>query len=47
MMLGAQGAGVALWIVYGFAIESVPVIISNSVTLTMCMMLLGFNLRRS
>jgi MtN3 and saliva related transmembrane protein len=47
MMLGAQGAGVALWIVYGFAIESVPVIISNSVTLTMCMMLLGFKLRRS
>jgi MtN3 and saliva related transmembrane protein len=43
-MLGAQSAGVSLWIVYGVAIDSIPVIVSNAVTLTMCLVLLGFKL---
>jgi MtN3 and saliva related transmembrane protein len=41
-MLGAQSAGVSLWIVYGVAIDSIPVIASNAVTLTMCLILLVF-----
>lgn len=41
-MLGAQCAGVSLWILYGVVIESVPVILSNAVTLTMCLVLLVF-----
>lgn len=39
-MLGAQSAGVSLWIVYGVAISSIPVIVANTVTLTMCLALL-------
>jgi MtN3 and saliva related transmembrane protein len=41
-MVGAQSAGVSLWIVYGVAINSIPVIVSNVVTLTMCLVLLAF-----
>jgi MtN3 and saliva related transmembrane protein len=41
-MLLAQGAGVSLWIVYGVAIASRPVIMSNSVTLTLTAVLLVF-----
>ena len=44
VMLGAQSAGVSLWIVYGVAIDSIPVITSNAVTLTMCLVLLAFKL---
>ena len=45
-MLGAQSAGVALCIIYGVAIDSIPVIVSNAVTLTMCLVLLGFKRSR-
>ena len=41
-MLGAQSAGVGLWVVYGVIINSLPVILSNAVTLTMCLVLLVF-----
>ena len=37
--------GVALWIVYGVAIGSLPVIISNVVTLTLALLLLAFKVR--
>jgi MtN3 and saliva related transmembrane protein len=40
-MLLAQGVGVALWIFYGVAIGSGPVIMSNTVTLTLTVILLG------
>jgi MtN3 and saliva related transmembrane protein len=43
-MLGAQCAGVGLWVVYGVAIDSFPVIVSNTVTLTMCLGLLAFKM---
>lgn len=43
-MLGAQSAGVGLWILYGVIIDSLPVILSNAVTLTMCLVLLAFKL---
>jgi MtN3 and saliva related transmembrane protein len=40
-MLLAQSLGVALWIFYGLSIRSGPVIMSNSVTLTLTLVLLG------
>ena len=43
-MLGVQSAGVGLWIVYGVVINSLPVILSNTVTFTMCLGLLVFKL---
>ena len=45
-MLGAQSGGVGLWILYGVFINSFPVILSNAVTLTMCLVLLVFKLTR-
>ncbi len=42
IMLLAQSTGVALWIVYGVAIRSLPVIVSNVVTLTLALLLLMF-----
>jgi MtN3 and saliva related transmembrane protein len=41
-MLGAQSAGVTLWIVYGVAINSLPVVFANSVTLVLCLLLVTF-----
>jgi MtN3 and saliva related transmembrane protein len=38
-MLLAQSLGVALWIVYGVAIDSLPIIVSNAVTLALCILL--------
>jgi MtN3 and saliva related transmembrane protein len=46
MMLTAQSTGVALWIVYGIAIGSTPVILANAVTLTLCLALMVFKLVR-
>ena len=41
-MLGAQIAGLALWIVYGVALGSLPMIVTNVVTLSLSLMLLAF-----
>jgi MtN3 and saliva related transmembrane protein len=43
-MLLAQSVGVALWIVYGVAIGSLPVIMSNVVTLALALLLLAFKI---
>jgi MtN3 and saliva related transmembrane protein len=32
-MLGAFSAGVLLWLIYGFLIDSLPIILANAVTL--------------
>jgi len=40
MMLACQSTGVALWIVYGVAIGSAPVIAANIVTLLLAVILL-------
>ncbi len=40
VMLGCQSAGVALWIVYGVAIHSAPVIAANIITLALALILL-------
>jgi MtN3 and saliva related transmembrane protein len=37
----AQGAGVALWIVYGVGIQSLPVIASNIMTLALMLVLIA------
>ena len=41
-MLGAQIVGLALWIVYGVALGSLPMIVTNVVTLSLSLMLLAF-----
>ena len=41
-MIGAQIAGLALWIVYGVALGSLPMIVTNVVTLSLSLMLLAF-----
>ena len=46
MMLTAQSTGVALWIVYGIAIGSTPVILANAVTLALCLALMVFKIVR-
>lgn len=38
-MITAQTSGVALWLVYGFGVRSLPVIFSNSVTLAVMVVL--------
>lgn len=43
--LVAQTAGVGLWIVYGVGIRSAPVIASNTVTLALMLVLIGFKIR--
>ena len=40
-MLLAQSVGVALWIVYGAVIHSQPVIMANTFTLVLTLLLLG------
>ena len=39
-MLACQSTGVALWIVYGVAIRSAPVIVANIITLALALILL-------
>jgi MtN3 and saliva related transmembrane protein len=41
-MLVSQGSGVALWILYGTAIRSAPIIVSNTVTLALVLLLTYF-----
>ena len=37
--------GVFLWLIYGLAISSLPVILANSLTLALCLLILGLKLR--
>lgn len=37
--------GVALWLVYGVAIQSWPVIVSNAITLVLALFILGMKIR--
>jgi MtN3 and saliva related transmembrane protein len=39
VMLLSQGSGVILWILYGVAIRSTPIIMSNTLTLLLVLML--------
>ena len=40
-MYGIFAVGVALWMVYGLLIDDLPVILSNLVTLTLVLLVLG------
>ncbi|MDD5240849.1 MAG: SemiSWEET transporter [Sulfuricella sp.] len=37
--------GVALWMIYGLAIGSIPVVIGNAITLLLALVVLGLKLR--
>ena len=37
--------GVFLWLIYGLAISSLPVILANSLTLALCLLILALKLR--
>jgi MtN3 and saliva related transmembrane protein len=41
-MLGAQTLGIGLWVVYGAALGSLPMIVTNSVTFSLSLLLLVF-----
>jgi MtN3 and saliva related transmembrane protein len=42
--LCAQATGVALWIVYGVSLRSMPVLLGNTVTLVLTILLMGFKI---
>ena len=44
LTLVCQTLGVALWVVYGVSITSVPVIASNTLTMILMLILIGFKL---
>jgi MtN3 and saliva related transmembrane protein len=44
LTLVCQTLGVALWVVYGVSIASVPVIASNTLTMILMLILIGFKL---
>jgi MtN3 and saliva related transmembrane protein len=44
-MFAAFSAGVALWLCYGIAIESWPIVLANSVTLCLALTILVLKLR--
>jgi MtN3 and saliva related transmembrane protein len=43
-MLIAFCAGVLLWLVYGFLIQALPIILANGITLILALMILGLKL---
>jgi MtN3 and saliva related transmembrane protein len=44
-MMAAFTAGVALWLIYGFALGSMPIVIANGTTLVLNLLLMGLKLR--
>jgi MtN3 and saliva related transmembrane protein len=44
-MLLSFTVGVALWIAYGIALGQVPIIVANSITLALALILLGLKIR--
>jgi MtN3 and saliva related transmembrane protein len=45
VMLASQGAGVTLWVLYGISIRSLPIVVSNILTLTLVLLLALFKIR--
>ncbi len=45
VMFSLFAMGVLLWLVYGIAINKTPIIVANSVTLVLAILLLGFKLK--
>jgi MtN3 and saliva related transmembrane protein len=46
-MLASQATGVGLWVIYGVAMRAAPIILSNTVTLMLCLTLLTMKARES
>lgn len=44
-MFSLFSSGVFLWLLYGIAIESTPIIIANSITLLLALTILGLKIR--
>jgi MtN3 and saliva related transmembrane protein len=44
-MLGAFASGVLLWVIYGFSIGSLPIIVTNIATLMLAAALLGMKMK--
>ncbi|HET7057321.1 MAG TPA: SemiSWEET transporter [Nitrospiraceae bacterium] len=44
-MLGAFTSGVLLWVIYGFSIGSLPIIVTNIATLMLAAALLGMKMK--
>ncbi len=44
-MFSLFSSGVFLWLLYGIAIESAPIIIANSITLLLALTILGLKIR--
>ena len=45
LMYSAFTVGVALWLAYGLLLDSWPMVIANSITLVLAVMILGMKLR--
>lgn len=44
-MFGIFSAGVILWLIYGFKVDSIPIISANALTLFLCLIILYFKLK--
>ena len=44
-MLVAFTTGVALWVLYGFAMKALPLVVTNGATLFLALILLGMKIR--
>jgi MtN3 and saliva related transmembrane protein len=45
VMLAAQTVGIGLWVVYGAALGSLPMMVTNSITFSLSLLLLVFKFR--
>lgn len=45
VMMITFSVGIFLWIIYGFAIEAMPIIVCNAVTLVLALMILVLKIR--
>jgi MtN3 and saliva related transmembrane protein len=44
-MYSAFAAGVALWLTYGWLLQSWPIVVANAITLSLALLILGMKLR--
>ena len=44
-MYSAFATGVALWLAYGWLLQSWPIVIANAITLSLALLILGMKLR--
>jgi MtN3 and saliva related transmembrane protein len=44
-MFSLFSAGIVLWLIYGIALRSLPIILSNVVTLALCVIIIALKIR--